>query len=69
MWPFGIWVAQKGGDVFGVGFLDATHEERYLSPPSLNPGQLSSLLVFSPPDLLINYLERGLLVPSEMDSI
>lgn len=67
MWPFGMWVAQKGGDVFWVGFLDETHGEQYFSSPSSSSSQLLTLLIFSPPYLFINYLERRLFELIETD--
>lgn len=48
MWPFGMWVAQKGGDVFWVGFMDETHEEQYFSSPSSSSSQLSYTVDFLP---------------------
>lgn len=43
-----MWVAQKGGDVFWVGFMDETHEEQYFSSPSSSSSQLSYTVDFLP---------------------
>ena len=60
MWLFGIWVAQKGGDVFCVGFW--MRPMRSSTSPHLSWTAASSLAlsVFSPPYLFMNYLERWL---------